>query len=88
MCCLHEVKAFFGRMGETGRSAAAEEAGRVMTRAMNKDRQDEALWLVHRLNALLVVDWRAQRWNVTLALVGIVLALFALAGLMIWAAWR
>jgi hypothetical protein len=56
---------------------------------VTKGRQDEALWLVHRLNAAVaVVDWRAQRWNVTLALVGVVLAMFGLAGLMIWAAWR
>ena len=56
---------------------------------MTKDRQDEALWLVHRLNeALALVDQRPLRWNVTLALTGIVLGLFALAGLMIWAAWR
>jgi hypothetical protein len=60
-----------------------------MTRAGSQDRQDEALWLVHRLNdALAVVDRRELRWNVTLALAGIVLALFALAGLMIWTAWR
>jgi hypothetical protein len=56
---------------------------------VTKDRQDEALWLVHRLNAALAVfDPRPLRWNVTLALAAIVLAIFALAGLMIWAAWR
>ena len=60
-----------------------------MTRARNQDRQDEALWLVQRLNAALaLVDRRALRWNVTVALTAIVLALFALAGAMIWAAWR
>ena len=56
---------------------------------MTKDRRDEALWLVHRFNeALAPVNQRTQRWNVTLALVGIVLALFALSGAMIWAAWK
>jgi hypothetical protein len=56
---------------------------------VTKDRQDEALWLVHRLNdALALVDRRAMRWNVTLALTGVVLGLFALAALLIWTAWR
>jgi hypothetical protein len=60
-----------------------------MTRAGNQDRQNEALWLVRRLNdAPAVVDRRELWWNVALALAGIVLALFALAGLMIWTAWR
>ena len=35
---------------------------------------------MHRLNAALpLVDWRALRWNVTVALAAIVLALLALA---------
>lgn len=59
-----------------------------MTRAPNKDRQDEALWLVHRLNANATEAGRhEQRGNVTLALAVIVLSLLALAGLMVWAAW-
>jgi hypothetical protein len=63
--------------------------GALPSKQPNKHRQDEALWLVRRLNdALAVVDWRAQRWNVTLALAAIVLALFVLAWVMIWAAWR
>jgi hypothetical protein len=56
---------------------------------VTKDREDEALWRVHRLNgALALIDQRPLRWHVTLALTGVVLGLFALAGLMIWAAWR
>jgi hypothetical protein len=56
---------------------------------MNKDRQDEALWLLHWLNAKLATDDQSeQRRNVVLAAVGLVLALFALAGTLIWAAWR
>jgi hypothetical protein len=58
-------------------------------RATNKDRQDEALWLVHRLNAKKAVATQSeQRGNADLALVGIVLSLLALAGLMVWAAWQ
>jgi hypothetical protein len=65
-------------------------ADRALTpKQPNTHRQDEALWLVHRLNAALaLVDRRATRWDVTLALSAVVLGLFALAGLMIWAAWR
>jgi hypothetical protein len=63
--------------------------GAQSSKQPNQDRQDEALWLVHRLNAALpLVDWRALRWNVTVALAAIVLALLALAAAMIWAAWR
>jgi hypothetical protein len=83
-----------------GRTAQAPEPGEdpAMTthadgaltpKQPNTHRQDEALWLVHRLNAALaLVDRRATRWDVTLALSAGVLGLFALAGLMIWAAWR
>jgi hypothetical protein len=42
---------------------------------VTKGRQDKALWLVHRFNDAL-------------ALAGIVMAMFGLAGLMIWSAWE
>jgi hypothetical protein len=46
-------------------------------------------WLVHWLNAKAVATDRGeQRWNVFAVLAGIVLALFALAGTMIWTAWE
>jgi hypothetical protein len=61
-----------------------------MTRSRNKSRQDEALWQVHQLNAKTAADDRSeQRRNVApaLALAAIVVALLALGGLMVWAAW-
>ena len=61
--------------------------GALPSKQPNKHRQDEALWLVYRLNtALAVFDQRPLRWHVTIALAAVVLGLFALAGLMIWAA--
>jgi hypothetical protein len=64
--------------------------GALPSKQPNKHCQDEALWLAYRLNAALVslVERRALRWNVTLGLAVIVLGLFAMVGLMIWAAWR
>ena len=77
-----------GLGGMTTRLTRAD--GALPSKQPNKHRQDEALWLAYRLNAALVslVERRALRWNVTLALAVIVLGLFAMAGLMIWAAWR
>jgi hypothetical protein len=52
---------------------------------------DEALWLVHWLNAKAEAEAAnrgEQRRSVFVALVGMILALFALAGTMLWTAWR
>jgi len=56
---------------------------------MTKDRQDEALWLVHWLNAKIgTADQSEQRRKVFFAFAGIALALLVLAGAMIWTAWE
>jgi len=58
-------------------------------RATNEDRQDEALRLVHRLNAKKATATQSeQRENVNRALTGIVLSLLLLAGLLVWVAWQ
>ena len=56
---------------------------------MTKGRQDEALWLVHWLNAKIgTADQSEQRRKVFFAFAGIALALLVLAGAMIWTAWE
>ena len=66
---------------------AAADAKRATTRTPTQERQDDALWLVHQLN-VRGADGRSgqrRRGSFTLALIALPLAL---AGVLIWAAWR
>jgi hypothetical protein len=57
-------------------------------RATTQERQDEALWLVYQLNARSADAMSGRRWRGAFTLVAIALVPLALAGGLIWAAWR
>ena len=57
-------------------------------RATTQERQDEALWLVYQLNARSADAMSGRRWRGAITLVAIALVPLALAGGLIWAAWR
>ena len=67
---------------------AAAAAEKPTPRATTQERQDEALWLVYQLNARSADARSELRWRGIFAFVAIVLVPLALAGVLIWAAWR